>query len=161
MQKSTCCFFGHREINETKELTKRLYSIIENLILEKGVDTFLFGSKSRFNNLCYEQVTKIKKRFPHIKRIYVRAEFPHINDSYLSYLLERYENTYFPEHLLSAGKAIYVERNQDMIDNSHFCVVYYEETYSPQKRKSGTKLALDYAVKENKQIIKLKTTPSK
>ena len=57
MHKYTCCFFGHRKINETEELKSKLYEIIEKLIVEKQVDTFLFGSKSRFNSLCQETVT--------------------------------------------------------------------------------------------------------
>lgn len=65
--------FGHRTINETEELKSELIEIIEKLIVEENVDTFLFGSKSRFNSLCQETVTKIKERYPYIKRIYVRA----------------------------------------------------------------------------------------
>lgn len=151
----TCCFFGHREIDETEELVERLYAVIEDLITNKNVDTFLFGSKSRFNSLCYEQVTKIKERHPHIKRIYVRAEFPYINNDYHAYLLERYEDTYYPEKALGAGKAAYVVRNREMIDNSHFCIVYYRSDYSPTNRKSGTKAALDYALGQNKQLLLL------
>ena len=45
-KEKTCCFFGHRKINETEELKNRLYEIIENLIVNEKVDTFLFGSKS-------------------------------------------------------------------------------------------------------------------
>ena len=56
----TCCFFGHRKINETEELKSKLIELIEKLITEKKVDTFLLGSKSRFNDLCYELVTEIK-----------------------------------------------------------------------------------------------------
>lgn len=153
MQETTCCFIGHREIDETEELKRELYVIIEKLILQERVDAFLFGSKSRFNSLCYEQVTKIKEKYPHIKRIYVRAEFPQINESYKDYLLENYEDTYYPEK--AAGRAVYIERNRNMIDNSRFCVVYYRETYSPKTRKSGTRSALDYAIKKNKKIFML------
>ena len=53
----TCCFLGHREICETEELRTQLSQAIENLILYEKTDTFLFGSKSRFNTLCYELVT--------------------------------------------------------------------------------------------------------
>lgn len=151
----TCCFFGHREIHETDKLKQELYAIIEHLILHEHIDTFLFGSKSRFNSLCHEQVTSIRKRYPHIKRIYVRAEFPHINESYTSYLLENYEGTYFPEKALGAGKAVYVERNRDMINKSRFCIVYCQKEYLPKNRKSGTKSALDYAVMRGKRIIRL------
>lgn len=150
---TTCCFFGHRETKETEELKQQLYSIIENLILDYNVDTFLFGSKSRFNNLCYKQVTKIKEKYPYIKRVYVRAEFPEISESYATYLRERYEDTYYPQKALGAGKAVYVERNFDMINKSRFCIAYCKENCSPANRKSGTKLALNYAIKKNREII--------
>lgn len=155
MEKTTCCFFGHRSTQETRELKLALNEIIEKLIVEKGVDTFLFGSKSRFNSVCLEVVTELKERYPHIKRIYVRAEYPHINEDYKRYLLESYEDTYYPERLVNAGKACYIERNCEMIANSRYCVVYYDERRAPTTRKSGTKIALDYAIQQRKTIITL------
>ncbi len=153
MRMGICCCIGHRTINETEKLKRKLFVAIESLITDMGVDTFLFGSQSRFNDLCYELVTALKEKHPNIKRVYVRAEFPHIDDSYRSYLLERYEDTYFPERLLHAGKAVYVERNFEMIRNSRYCLVYYSESFAPAKRKSGTKIALSYAIAQKKEII--------
>ena len=153
MCKSTCCFFGHRKINETEELKSELIEIIENLIVEESVDTFLFGSKSRFNSLCLDLVTEVKEKYPHIKRVYVRAEYPHISEYYKNYLLESYEDTYYPEKIINSGRASYVERNYEMIDNSQICVVYYDKQGAPNTRKSGTKIALDYAMKRSKKII--------
>lgn len=155
MQNTVCCFIGHRTINENEELIKNLYSIIENLILKEKVDTFLFGSKSSFNSLCYEQVTEIKKKYPYIKRVYVRAEYPQINEDYKNYLLQNYEDTYYPKKLLGAGRAVYVSRNRDMIEKSRFCIVYCQEECLRKNRKSGTKLALNYAIKKDKKIILL------
>ena len=153
MDKNICCFFGHRMINETEELKLKLYELIEKLIVDENVDIFLFGSKSRFNSLCLELVTKIKEKYPHIKRIYVRAEYPYISDDYKKYLLESYEDTYYPEHIIGSGKAAYGERNYEMINKSKFCVVYYDEQNAPTTRKSGTKIALDYAVKQGREIL--------
>ena len=151
---NTCCFIGHREINVTDELKEKLHVVIKRLIIEESIDTFLFGSKSHFDNLCYDIVTEIKKKYPHIKRIFVRAEYPYIDESYEAYLLESYEDTYFPKSVLGAGKASYVKRNCEMIDNSRFCIVYYKEDYTPKGRKSGTKIAFDYAEKKRKSIIR-------
>ena len=153
MEKNTCCFFGHRTINETEKLKSKLIEIIEKLIVENSVDTFLFGSKSQFNSLCQETVTQIKEKYPHIKRIYVRAEYPYISEHYKNYLLENYEDTYYPEKILNSGRASYVERNCEMIDNSKYCIVYYDEENAPTTRKSGTKIALDYAIKKHKKIL--------
>ena len=155
MNAKTCCFFGHRKINETEELKSNLIEIIEKLIVEKQVDTFLFGSKSRFNSLCLELVTELKEKYLYIKRVYVRAEYPYISEHYKNYLLENYEDTYYPEKILNSGRAAYVERNYEMIDNSYYCIVYCDEQSAPTTRKSGTKIALNYAVKKGKQIIVL------
>lgn len=168
----TCCFFGHRKIEVTDELVNRLKDIVENLITEKKVDTFLFGSMSQFDKLCLQVVMEFKKNYPHIRRIYVRAEFPYIDKDYTSYLLKRYDHTYYPERMINAGKAAYVERNYEMIDNSDYCVIYYDENYKPPRRKnsrldlfdyqpkSGTAVAYDYAVKKGKSIVNLCTNES-
>ena len=158
MKERTCCFIGHRKIEETSELRTELYEIIERLITDENVDTFLFGSKSQFNELCRDIVTKIKEKYPQIKRIYVRAEYPNIDNYYKNYLLESYEDTYYPNKIIGAGKATYVERNCEMINNSRFCIVYYDELHVPTKRKSGTEIALGYAVKHKKEIIKFPKT---
>ena len=155
MDKKTCCFFGHRNIIETEELKSRLSEIIENLIVNQNVCTFLFGSKSCFDSLCLNLVTKAKEKYPYIERIYVRAEFPYIDNNYLTYLLKSYDKTYFPQNIINAGRAVYVERNYQMIEQSNFCVVYYDKALIPPNRKSGTEIALSYAQKKNLPIILL------
>ena len=168
----TCCFFGHRKIEVTDESVSRLKEVVEDLIIEKKVDTFLFGSKSQFDKLCLQVVTELKKKYPHIRRIYVRAEFPYIDEDYTAYLLKSYDHTYYPKRLINAGKAVYVERNYEMIDNSSYCVIYYDENYMPPRRKnskrdlfdyqpkSGTKLAYDYAVNKGLNVVNIYTDMS-
>lgn len=163
----SCCFFGHRKINETPKLIERLTKEIEGLITEKSVDLFYFGSRSEFDDLCHKTVTALKEKYPHIRRVYVRSAFQRIPDWYKVSLLKHYEDTYFPEHMENAGKASYVERNREMINKSDFCVVYFDETYVPPKRKSGrrdltdyqpksgTAVAYNYARKKKKKIINL------
>ena len=161
----TCCFIGHRTIIETPALIARLRNTIQMLIEEKGVYTFLFGSKSEFNSLCKSVVTELKETYPAIKRIYVRSAYPQISDDYRAYLLESYEDTYFPTAIEKAGKSAYVARNRAMIDAAGFCVVYYDENYLPPCRKaakkdcrvyqpkSGTQLAYRYAEKNGLMIF--------
>jgi len=66
----------------------------------------------------------------------VRAEYPYIDEDYKNYLLEHYEETYYPEKIVNAGKAAYVERNCEMINSSSVCVVYYDESYTPKRKNS-------------------------
>ena len=167
MNRNTCCFFGHRKIDITSEMRCKLYNIIKKLVINEGIDTFLFGSKSQFDKLCYQIISKLKAEYPHIKRIYVRAQFPYIDNDYMSYLLENYEETYFPDNMLKAGRASYVERNYEMINKSEFCILYFDKNYLPPRRKksnkgltdyqpkSGTRIAYDYAVRKQRKIINI------
>lgn len=169
IQNNVCCFFGHREIEENETLVNSLNKVIERLIVEEKVGTFLFGSKSQFNKLCYIVVSGLKEKYPYIRRIYVRAEFPYIDEDYKDYLLEMYEDTYYPEKIIKAGKAAYIERNYEMIDNSNFCVAYYNEDYVPTGKinsqrnlsrkplKSGTRIAFEYAKKKKVNVINMFT----
>lgn len=149
------CFIGHRKIEKDERLTTTLKEIIVELI-HQGVTAFLFGSMSEFDELAWRMVTIVKREHPSVKRIYVRAVYPSIDKFYEEYLLTRYEETYFPQNIEKAGKYTYVERNYKMIDQSTYCIFYYNENYVPlSKRNSGTKLAYQYAVKKGKRIINL------
>ncbi len=164
-------FIGHRKIQNCEILATRLKETIIRLIDNKQVDTFLFGSRSAFDDLCLETITEIQQIRPHIKRIYIRASYPYIDNDYEAYLLKFYDATYFPDKIEKAGKAAYVERNEYMIDKADFCIFYYNENYqlplkpATRKRifsyqpKSGTKVAYDYAVQKKKTIINLYSEP--
>ncbi len=145
-----CCFIGHRKIKVNDELSQRLYLLIKNLIEKEKVETFLFGSRSEFDDLCLETVTTLKQTYPHIQRIYIRAEFPCISEHYKDFLLEFCDDTFFPENIIKAGRAVYIERNKIMIDKSDILVMYYEENSLP---KSGTKQAYNYAKKKNNMML--------
>ena len=155
MNNKICCFIGHRKISFSDGEIENLYNIIEKLIIEKNVDTFLLGSKSEFDNLCLKIVSDLKRYYSNIKRIYVRAEFPYIDKKYKTYLLKIYDETYYPYNILNAGKCVYVERNCHMIDKSDFCVFFFDENYTTPNNitKSGTKIAYNYALKKKKDVI--------
>ncbi len=165
MNKTTCCFLGHRKIDITNEQRIKLYNVIETLIVKYGIDTFLFGDKSQFNDLCYEIVSELKKNYPYLKRIYVRAQSPYINDAYKAYLLKNYEDTYYPNSVIKAGRLSYIKRNYEMINESEYCIIYFNKDYVPTKQKnenicprqtkSGTQIAYDYALKSQRKIINI------
>lgn len=174
-----CCFIGHRKIEITSELIERLKTVIENLIVNKNVFIFVFGSRSEFDSLCHSLVTEYKKKYLGIKRIVYtckhelcvleeeREELERISSDITNKKVKllSYEEEYSFSAKYLAGKASYVERNCAMIDNSDFCIFYYDKNYKPDIRKlskrslyayqprSGTKLAYEYATKKNKNII--------
>ena len=65
----TCSFFGHRDTEQTEELKQRVKETVERLIVEEGVDVFLFGSRSKFDEFCHIVVTELKEKYPYIQRV--------------------------------------------------------------------------------------------
>ena len=154
----TCSIIGHREIEITESLKETIRKNVLHLIRNKGVSTFLFGSKGQFNSLCYDIITEIKVDYPNIKRIYIRAEYPFISKDYLDYLREFYEDSIYFDKNGNSSKLNYIKRNEYMINHSEYCLFYFDNNYTPKtKTKSGTAIAYNYAMKNKKEIINIKT----
>lgn len=176
---NSCCFIGHRKISINENLEKKLYAIIEDLILNKNITTFLFGSKSEFDYLCYYIVSNLQNKYKNIERIAYLCNYEstctkvekirleqisqNITNQKLSF--RDFEKTRKSNKVLKAGKWAYIQRNQDMINDSDFCIFYYNINYIPKEKKysksnqtyyqpkSGTKLSYDFALKQNKKVI--------
>lgn len=176
-----CSFVGHRDVVITEELKIKVRELIEYLIVNCGVLTFLFGSRSTFNNLCLRVVTELKEKYPNIERIayncksekyILENEKSHWEEIFSKFGKEKFnllvvDSEYDFKAKYTAGKASYIERNQAMIDNSDYCVFYYDENYLPKTRKysknsigyyqpnSGTALAYQYAKQQQKILINI------
>ncbi len=179
----TCCFIGHRKIENLEIVKIKAKEIIEDLIINKNVNTFLFGSRSEFDDLCLQIVSSLKEKYKEIKRITYTCKSEGIVLENEKEEKERLYSKVFKKKVeldllcvdeeyehktkYTAGKASYVERNQAMILSSNICVFYYDKDYLPKMRKhcksdmfyyqpkSGTKIAYDYAVQKKKTIINL------
>ena len=64
-----CSFFGHRDTHQTAELKQKVRETVEGLIVEEGVDVFLFGRRSKFDEFCHIVVTELKEKYPYIQRV--------------------------------------------------------------------------------------------
>ena len=183
MNYKTCSFFGHRNVVETEELKCKLTEVIEDLIVNHNVLTFLFGSRSDFDSICHLVVTELKEKYTEIKRIkytcrhetcVLESERAHWEKVYSFYkkakvTLLGVEEEHGFKTKYTAGRLSYVERNQEMINDSDYCVFYYDENYKPPIRrvfqkgvgvneyqpKSGTELAYNYAKQKKKTIINI------
>lgn len=181
MSEKSCCFIGHRNVPETGELRQKIRETALKLINDEGVTLFLFGSRSDFDSICHDVVTDLQEIYPHIKRIAYTCrhetatmkEDKAAEEQTLSNILKRpiaicdYDAEYEHRTKYTSGRASYVERNQAMINNSDFCVFYYDESYLPPRRKhsksslsdyqpkSGTSIAYAYAMQKKKKILNL------
>lgn len=136
-------FIGHRKIVNKQEICEKLYEVLKRLIVDENADEFYFGSKSEFNHLCYEVVTKLKEIFTNIRRVNFKAGNEPQN---LTYDATIYQT-------MNAGAALYINRNKAMIDGCDVLIAYYNENYAPVTGRSGTKIAYYYAHKKHKRII--------
>lgn len=152
-----CSFFGHRDAPQTEELKQKVRATVERLIVEEGVTTFLFGSRSKFDELCHIVVTELKEKYPDIRRIAYLCKHETAclvgagmelkqkikdltgRDVYVG----EYEEIKTSDQINSAGRACYVERNQLMIDDSNYSLIYYNQGCT---HKSGVKVAYMYAM---------------
>ena len=160
------CFIGHRTIVNAEQVKIKLIDVISGFIA-KGADTFLFGSRSDFDFLCWEAVTKLKEQYPHIKRINYNVPhevvftskeerkryetlFSEITKSEVHYA--DYEESISSIKSLKVNKNAYIIRNQEMIDDSDVCVFYYNKDYLPPRRNRSKKSILDYQPKSGTAI---------
>ena len=80
-----------------------------------------------------------------------------------------YDEVCKPDFIYTSGKAVYVERNQYIIDKSDYCIFYYYKEYKPPIKviskkyaipittsgKSGTEIAYKYAIGKKKQVLNI------
>ena len=178
-----CSFFGHRDTPQTDELKQKVRKTVERLIVEEGVDTFLFGSRSKFDELCHIVVTELKEKYPHIQRIaYLckhesgclagkgKDEQRRIKElTGRDVYIREFEDIKRSDRINSAGRGAYVERNQFMIQDSDYCIFYFQiqSSLSKQqnskhkkndnKKRSGTMYVYEYALqqKNRNKIIEI------
>ena len=161
-----CSFFGHRDTPQTEELKEKVREIVERLIIEEGVDTFLFGSRSKFDELCHMVVTELKEKYPHIQRIaylckhesgclagegekeQCRIKELTGRDVYV----REFEDIKRSSRVNSAGRASYVERNYWMVDESDI-IVFKLLKHDMNLNKSGTFFAHNYAKGKKKLLF--------
>ena len=160
-----CSFFGHRDTPQTEELKQKVRETVERLIVEERVDTFLSGSRSNFDELCYIVVTELKEKYPHIQRIaYLckhesgclagegKDEQRRIKElTGRDVYVREFEDIKKSDRVNSAGRAAYVERNYWMINDSDFVVVHLEE--GRNDGKSGSRLAYKYSLRQKKSML--------
>ena len=161
----SCSFFGHRDTPQTEELKQKVRETVKRLIVEDGIDTFLFGSRSNFDELCHVVVTELKEKYPYIRRIAylckhetaclvgtgmeLKQKIKGIigRDSYVG----EYEEIKKSDRVNSAGRAAYVERNYWMINESDYSIIFLHS----EKQNSGTRVVYNYARKVDVRVLLL------
>ena len=162
----TCSFFGHRDTPQTEELKQRVREMVERLIVEEGVDTFLFGSRSSFDELCHMVVTELQKKYSHICRVAYLCKHETACLVGAGMDLERqikeitgrdvrvreFEKIKKSDRVNSAGRACYIKRNQWIVDESYVAIIHMGDLHN-QHKKSGTKAVYAYSKNRCKTML--------
>ncbi len=118
----SCTFIGHSDCDSN--IKEKLYSAIENLIVEKNVSTFYVGTHGRFDYYAYKALCELEKIYK-IKVLVVLSHLSSIPDYCKG------AKAIFPESVEKVPyKYAIIKRNQYMIENSEFMICYINHSFS-------------------------------
>lgn len=149
----SCSFFGHRNIESNDDLKSRLINIVERLIKD-NFGIFYFGGFGEFDDMCYKVVTELKKKYPHIRRVFCLYDTRHKRiDRRPEWLrVEEYEEYIYLDIDYDYWYTRIYYRNIEIINRSDFVIFYAKDIAT-----SGAYKALKYAISRKVKFINLRT----
>ncbi|MCL2370574.1 MAG: hypothetical protein FWC80_05045 [Firmicutes bacterium] len=146
MSNKTCCLFGQAKISIKKQdqLCKILYDQLE-ILVKDGYTNFSFDCKGDFSLVVAMAISKLKKIYPNIKKVYYQ-----VYDNEDTGLLQHGYDEIIPplKNIPQTDTLSY--RNHSMVDNSDYCIFYLNTRPSSDNKK-----ALRFAKNLNKPYINL------
>lgn len=141
----TCTFFGHRDC--PSNIYDRVRDTIEELIEHSKVDCFLVGEEGSFDRTVQRALFEIKKKYPQIVCLAVKAYYdPQKKDD--PGLLE----SIYPECLAGVPKRFAIDRrNRYMIERSEVVITYVRTSIG------GAAKFVEIAVRKKKRVINIAT----
>lgn len=158
MEKSVC-FTGHRSIAESgKDLTKRLYKVLEQQIITQGITEYFSGGAVGFDTIAALTVLQLRERYKQIK---LHLVLPCSNAEQTYNWIEDQIKAF--NHILSlADSVLYTSekyykgcmkvRNARLVECASECCVCY---YNVNDFRSGTGQTVRMAQRKGIQIINL------
>ncbi|MCL2638660.1 MAG: DUF1273 domain-containing protein [Oscillospiraceae bacterium] len=160
MKEYTACFTGHREIENLIETQKRHIEATFDLI-GRGVRHFLIGGATGFDIIAGQHSFYIKTAVRHmigdIKLTMVlpcsfdifTKKWSEIDRKRLEHLMTLTDENIILQENYSAD--CYKKRNQYLVENSRYCICYYNES----RYRSGTGQTVRMAEKQGLEIINI------
>ncbi len=148
MEIFTVSLFGHREINNLKELEARLVPVIKELIKTKEYVSFLIGRNGEFDEYAASFI-KIARREAGEENSDITLVLPYeVKD--FEYYEAYYDSIIIPYTVCQAHpKRAITHRNRFMIERSDLVIVYVERALG------GAYNAMKYAIKTDKRVVNL------
>lgn len=146
----TVSFFGHRIIENTSEVEKRLADIISKLIKNKAYVKFLFCNDGEFDWLVSSVISRVTYGHHNSSTVlvlpYMKAGYRDHKSNYLMFyneveICEESSSAYF--------KSAFQIRNRNMVDRSDLVVCCIQHKYG------GAYQTVQYAEKQHCNIINI------
>ena len=139
-----CTFLGHSDTPEA--VYPKLKNAIEELIITRGVSTFMVGNHGSFDSMALRALRELKQQYAHISYQVILAYMPHRDDELYSS-----EETLLPEGIETVPKRFAISwRNKWMVNNSQMVICYVIHEVS------GAAQFVHYAENHGKEIISLR-----
>ena len=146
----TVSFFGHREIENSLAVERKLEAKISELIHTKQYVEFLVGREGEFDTLAASVVKRVKKQmdYGNCSLIwvlpYMKSEFRDNEKEYLDY----YDDVEVCERSSKAHyKSAIQIRNKEMVDRSDLVICCI------QRKSGGAYKTVQYAEKQGQTVI--------
>lgn len=142
-------FFGHRSLNHTGELFKKIQTVLWEQIDGHESVKFYCGGYGDFDPLCAEACRIVKKRKDGCEVILVTPYFPQKEMMGWATDLERYDCILYPPLERVPPKIAICRRNEWMVEQADVVIAYVETSFG------GAYKSLEYAKKKRKRVINL------
>ena len=141
----TCCFFGHKDTPSS--VYDKLKEVVEKLIVEDGVTSFLVGNQGHFDGLVLSALRHLKMKYPHINYNVVLAYMPAEKEEWNPY---EFGETMLPEGIESVHPRYAISwRNKWMVNESDMVICYITHGWG------GAAKYAELANKHNKTILNI------
>lgn len=150
IQKTTCCFTGHRNLSEEQEQNSvlTLIPLLTRLIEDCGCHCFISGMAAGFDLQAAKAVHTMRMAF---RELHLWGYLPYRGRYYYEDALLQSCISYCDKiKILSetCTRSCYMQRNQAMVDQSDYVIAAYDG-----RKQGGTYRTIRYAYRKNKIIF--------
>ena len=148
----TVCFFGHRYIENTLEIEKRLETILHDIIIQHEYVEFLIGRDGEFDLLASAAIKRAVNKCDYGNTSFILV-LPYMKSEYREnkeYYLDYYDEVEICEASVEVHpKSAIQVRNRNMVDRSDLVICCI------QHNSGGAYQTVQYAMKHGKKLINL------
>lgn len=157
--KKSACFTGHRSISaDITELSKKLYALLERMIVEQGLTEFYSGGAIGFDTITALIILQLREKYSQIK-IHLILPCPNEEQtinwttdqiSDFLYILSLADSVeYTSEHLYNGCMKV---RNARLVEYASECCICY---WNENRIRSGTGQTVRMARRKGIEVINL------